>query len=119
MREPFSGLSHLAGALLSVAGLITLLLLAHGDSWRVTSFAIYGASLILLYSASAVYHLAPAEPAALDRLRRCDHAGIFILIAGSYTPVCLVALRGGWGWTLFGIVWGVALVGVVMEILWR
>ncbi|HET6386115.1 MAG TPA: hemolysin III family protein [Armatimonadota bacterium] len=119
MREPFSGLSHLSGAALSLIGLIILLTMARGDAWRITSFAIYGASLLILYSASAVYHLVNVEPDILEWLRKSDHAGIFILIAGTYTPVCLVPLHGAWGWSLLGVVWAIAVAGVLLEIFWR
>ena len=121
LREPFSGISHLFGAALSIAGLAVLLVLSRGDGWRLTSFSIYGASLIVLYSASGIYHSLPVGPTALERLRKFDHCGIFFLIAGSYTPICLGPLRStspGWAWSLFGVVWAIALVGILSEILW-
>jgi hemolysin III len=119
LREPFSGLSHLGGAALGVAGLVLLVSLAHGKPWHVSSFAVYGATLVLLYMASALYHLLPVGPIHLERLRIFDHVAIYLLIAGTYTPVCLVPLRGGWGWSLLGVVWGLALFGSVVEIAWR
>ncbi|NCO93211.1 MAG: hypothetical protein GW911_16325 [Armatimonadetes bacterium] len=119
VREPFSGLSHLAGALLSVAGLVVLLVLARGRPWYVVSFAVYGASLICLYTASALYHSLPVAPHHLDRLKRLDHMAIYLLIAGSYGPLCLTSIRGGWGWSLFGIVYGLALLGILASLLWR
>src|SRR5438128_1202421 len=118
-RDPFSGFSHLCGAGLGVAALVTLLSLAWGKPWHVSAFAIYGASLILLYTASAIYHLHPFCPIRTPKLRLFDHAGIYLLIAGTYTPVCLVPLRGSWGWSLFGVVWGLALFGIIAEIVWR
>lgn len=119
MREPFSGLSHLAGAAMSLAGLVLLLALSGGDPWRTTSFGIYGASLVILYSASATYHLWSADEETLERLRKFDHVGIFLLIAGSYTPVCLVPLRDVWGWSLLGVVWGIAVLGILAVLFWR
>jgi hemolysin III len=119
LREPFSGLSHLGGAALGVAALVVLLALARGKPWHVSGFAIYGATLIVLYTASALYHLLPVSERNVERLRIFDHVGIYLLIAGTYTPICLVPLRGGWGWSLFGVVWGLALFGSVCEIAWR
>jgi hemolysin III len=86
----------------------------HGDAWHVTSCSIYGATLIMLSTASTLYH-GVTQPKIKQVLRRIDHAAIFLLIAGTYTPFTLVNLRGGWGWTLFGLVWGLAIVGVVLE----
>jgi hemolysin III len=119
LREPFSGLSHLGGAALGIAALVVLVALARGKPWHVSGFAIYGASLIVLYTASALYHLLPVSELHLRRLQIFDHVGIYLLIAGTYTPICLVPLRGGWGWSLFGIVWGLALFGSVVEMAWR
>ena len=119
LREPFSGLSHLGGAILGIAALVVLVSVARGDPWHVSGFVIYGASLIVLYMASALYHLLPVGARHIARLRLFDHIGIYLLIAGTYTPICLVPLRGGWGWSLFGVVWGLALFGIIAEIVWR
>lgn len=119
LREPFSGLSHLGGAILGIAALVVLVSVARGDPWHVSGFVVYGASLILLYLASALYHLLPVGARHIQRLRMFDHIGIYLLIAGTYTPICLVPLRGSWGWSLFGVVWGLALFGIVVEICWR
>jgi hemolysin III len=119
LREPFSGLSHLVGAGLAIAALTWLLVVSRGDAWKLTSFAIYGASMITLYAASALYHLIPAGPVWSERLRKMDHGGIFLLIAGCYTPLCLIPMRDAWGWSLFGVVWGIALLGILGLILWR
>lgn len=120
LRDPVSGLTHLAGFLLSIAGLVLLVTYAAIDatSWHVMAFSIFGASLILLYGASAMYHLLPVSERGVSILRRIDHIMIFILIAGTYTPVCLIPLRGGWGWSLFGIVWGFAIAGVFIKLFW-
>lgn len=119
MRHPFAGLSHLCGAGLSAAGLVVLLCLSGGRPWHVSSFAIYGASLIALYMASALYHLLPVCPKKEERLLALDQAAIYLLIAGTYTPICLVTLRGAWGWSLFGIVWGIAAAGIAIRFAWR
>jgi hemolysin III len=119
LREPFSGLSHLSGAFLGIAALVVLVSLARGKPWHVSGFAIYGATLIILYMASALYHLLPVGERHIKRLQIFDHVGIYLLIAGTYTPICLVPLRGAWGWSLFGVVWGLALFGSIVEIAWR
>jgi hemolysin III len=82
-------------------------------------FAVYGTSLLFLYAASALYHGLPVAPRGEDFLRRLDHAAIFVLIAGTYTPVCLVTLRGAWGWSLLGVAWGVAIGGAVVKLCFR
>jgi hemolysin III len=116
-EELANRLTHGVGALLSVAGLVFLTVYSalHGDAWVITSTAVYGASLVILYTASTLYHSVTS-----DRWRRffqkLDHAAIFLLIAGTYTPFTLGPLRGGWGWTLFGIVWGLAVIGVVLKL---
>jgi hemolysin III len=119
LKDPFSGLSHLGGALLSIAGLVLLVVLARGKPWHVTSFSIYGATLILLYTASALYHLLPVGGVHEERLFAFDQVAIFALIAGTYTPVCLVPLRGPWGWSLLGVVWGLGLAGIATRLGWR
>lgn len=115
-KEPFSSYSHFLGVLLSIAALVTLVVQSRRDTWSVVAFSIYGASLILLYAASTLYHWLPLSERADDLMRRFDHIAIFGLIAGSYTPVCLVSLRGGWGWSIFGVVWGIAVAGVVLKL---
>ncbi len=104
---------------LSITGLVTLLVESRGDPWRVVGFSIYGASLILLYSASTIYHWQALPPRGEDILKRLDHVAIFVLIAGTYTPVCLVTLRGGWGWSVLGLVWGLALLGLVLKLFFQ
>jgi hemolysin III len=121
IREPISGFSHLAGVLLSIIGLIVLLVLSAGDPWRTTSFAVYGVTLILLYTASTLYHSLNVSKRWVKRLKAFDHAAIYALIAGTYTPITLVTLQSqspAWGWTLFGLAWGFALVGIVVKLLW-
>jgi hemolysin III len=120
LREPVSGLTHLVGGLLGVVGLVVLLATAAGAGRmdQLVAFAVFGLSLILLYTASALYHLLPLSPAGVARLRRVDHMAIFLLIAGTYTPFCLLALDGGWRAGLLGLVWGLALCGVLLKLFW-
>ncbi len=118
LREPVSGLTHLVGVLLAVAGLIVLLATAAGRTDKLVAFGIFGCSLIALYGASALYHLLPLSTQGVARLRRLDHMTIFVLIAGTYTPICLLALHGRWRLGLLGLVWGLALCGVLLKLLW-
>ena len=120
LREPVSGLTHLAGVLLAGAGLVVLLATAAraGRTDQLVAFGIFGLSLIALYAASSLYHLLPLSPPTVARLRRVDHMTIFVLIAGTYTPICLLALRGGWRIGLLGLVWGLALCGVLLKLSW-
>lgn len=117
-EEIANSVTHGMGAVLSAAGVAVLVTLAarRGTAWHVVGCSVFGASLVLLYLASTLYHAIPA-PRARRVLRALDHAGILFLIAGTYTPFTLVTLRGPWGWTLFGIVWGLALLGVALELL--
>jgi hemolysin III len=120
LREPVNGLTHLAGALLASVGLIVLLATAvrAGRVDQIVAFGIFGFSLIALYTASALYHLLPLSPAGVARLRRVDHMSIFVLIAGTYTPFCLLALDGGWRVGLLSLIWGLALCGIILKLLW-
>jgi hemolysin III len=119
LRQPFNGLSHLIGVLLGIAALMVLVSVARGKPWHLSAFAIYGATLILLYLASTLYHSLPLSERGVRRLRMFDRVSIYLLIAGTYTPLCLVPLRGDWGWSLLGIVWGLALLGSLCELTWR
>jgi len=120
LREPVSGLTHLLGFFLAIPGLIILVCSAvkYSTVWHIVSFSIFGASLILLYLASALYHLLPVSDPVIKILRRIDHMMIFVLIAGTYTPVCLVPLRGVWGWSLLSSIWSIALIGIIIKICW-
>jgi hemolysin III len=115
-EEIFNSITHGIGVLLSIAALVILVVLAvgKGDKWHIVSFSIYGSSLILLYLASTLYHSFTKEKIK-NLFARFDHAAIFLLIAGTYTPFLLTALRGTFGWVLFGIIWGVAVIGVVIR----
>ncbi len=118
LKDPVSGLLHAFGAALSVAALVLLLLKASaggGSIWRYVGFSVFGAGLILLYSASATYHLLNLSERAMLVFRKIDHCMIFVLIAATYTPICLIPLRGPWGWSLLGAVWGFAALGIVLK----
>ena len=117
LHDPFSSLSHALGAVLSVVGLVLLLSWSGNDPWRLTSFAIYGSTLILQYVASALYHGLRRYPGLGDALYSLDRSAIYALIAGTYTPICLIAIGGAWGWSLFGVVWGLAVTGIVLDII--
>lgn len=108
---------HGLGVALSIAGLIALVLTARrtGDEWNVLASAVYGFTLILLYLTSTLYHGVP-HARAKRVLRVLDHSAIYLLIAGTYTPLTLVSLRGPWGWTLFGLVWGLAILGITLKV---
>jgi len=115
--ERFNSITHLVGAVLSVAGLVTLVTMGavEGDAYKVVSFSVYGAMLFVLYAISTLYH-SMRSPRVKAILQKCDHSAIYLLIAGSYTPFTLVTLRGPWGWSLFGVSWGLAALGIVQEL---
>ena len=115
IREPVNAGTHLLGLLLAAAGTVALLRLAHGSS-QVVAFGVYGASLILLYGASTLYHSLLLPEPRLRRLRTLDHIAIYFLIAGTYTPVALLTLRGPWGWALLAAAWTVAAAGIPFKI---
>jgi hemolysin III len=115
-EEFFNAFTHAIGVALSVAGLAWLVTWSslRGTAWHIVSAAVFGATLVLLYTASTLYH--SFRDAGVKRvLRKFDHAGIFLLIAGTYTPFALVSLRGPWGWSLFGVTWGLAVVGIALK----
>jgi len=120
LRDPVSGLTHFVGMLLSIAALVLLIVFsAIGTTpWHVVSFSIFGTALILLYTASSLYHMLPLSEKGITIFRKIDHIMIFVLIAGSYTPICLVPIRGAWGWSLFGIIWAITVAGVFMKLFW-
>ncbi|MCB2210711.1 hemolysin III family protein [bacterium] len=117
-EEVANAATHGIGAALAIAGLVVLVVFAslQRDPWKVVSFSVYGTSLVLLYLASTLYHSFRA-PKLKKFFRQMDHAMIYVLIAGSYTPLMLVLLRDAWGWSMFGIVWGLAAAGVTMKML--
>lgn len=115
-EEILNSITHGIGALLSIAALIILIIIAgrHGDIWHLVSFSIYGSTLILLYLSSTLYH-SFTSPKVKNLFARFDHISIFLLIAGTYTPILLTSIRGVWGWSLFGVIWGLAIVGAVIR----
>jgi len=116
-EEKLNVISHGIGLLLSIAALVLLVVYAskYGSVWHIVSFSIYGASLIVLYSASTFYHYVQ-NPKLRHRLNIFDHAAIYVLIAGTYTPFTLVVLKGWVGWTIFGVSWGLALLGIILKL---
>ena len=114
--ERLNAWTHLVGAVAAFVGAVWLLVVASfdGSPWKIVSVAIYGVSLLALYSISTVYHSVRGRTKKI--MQKVDHLSIYLLIAGSYTPFCLVTLRGPWGWTLFGIVWSLAVIGMLQEI---
>ncbi|HVY60495.1 MAG TPA: hemolysin III family protein [Planctomycetota bacterium] len=118
LREPVSGLTHLVGALISLAGGVVLWRRSAGDRAKQVSMAIYAAGLVLLYTASAAYHLVTAPPEVLANYRRADHAAIFLLIAGTYTPFCVNAASGLWRLGGLLTIWTTALAGIALKVTW-
>ena len=116
-RELLSSITHFMGFLLSIAALVVLVVLAviKATTWHVVSFAIFGTSLILLYSTSMIYHVIPVSNRWKKKFQKIDHSMIFILIAGSFTPLCLICLRGSIGWSLFALVWVLAIIGIIWK----
>ena len=116
-EEVFNSITHGVGALLSIAGLVILVAYASiaGDVWRIVSFSIYGFTLFFLYLSSTLYHSIFHEKSKRI-LRIFDHASIFLLIAGTYTPILLVAMGGTLGWTMFGVIWIIAIAGILLKI---
>ncbi len=119
-EEIANSITHGIGFGLSIFGLVMLLVLASskGDVWRIVSFSIYGSSLVLLYAASTFYH-SFQQKKVKSIFRIIDHSAIYILIAGTYTPFALVTLRGIWGWTILGIIWGLGLMGITYKIIFK
>ncbi len=116
-EEVAHALTHGLGLVASVGGLVALVAAAwlRGDAWHVVGGAVFGATLVLLYGTSTLYH-GTRHPRVKRIFQRLDHAAIFLLIAGTYTPFTLVSLRGGWGWTLLAVVWGLAILGILLEV---
>jgi len=115
--ERFNTLTHLIGAAMALAGMVILIVFASikGDPWKIVSFSIYGFSLFTLYLVSALYHGLSGKAKTVFHV--LDHQAIYLLIAGTYTPFTLVTLNGAWGWSLFGAIWGLAVLGFVLDAL--
>jgi hemolysin III len=120
LKDPVSAISHMIGAVLSVIGTAYLVYksVAKGSTRHVVAFSIYGLSMILLYTASSVYHSIPASEEWTQILRKIDHSMISVLIAGTYTPFCLIALENAWRWSILAAIWGLAIAGIIMSIAW-
>ena len=121
IHQPVNCLTHLVGAVFSVFGMVVLVVLSWGNPLYVVSYTVYGVSSVLLYSASSLFHGLKVGPAGRRRLLQLDHVGIYLLIAGSYTPIALILLKShsaALGWTFLGVVWLAALLGSVSKVYW-
>lgn len=116
LRDPVSGLTHLFAALAALVGLAILLIVARSDFWKQISLLIYGFSLTLMFAASAAYHLPKARPQVILWLRKLDHSAIYLLIAGTYTPICLNMFSGYWRWGMLAVIWSLAAVGILVKL---
>ena len=121
IKEPFSAISHALGAVFAIVALILLIQESVNPikPWHIVSFSIFGSGMFLLYTASTLYHWLPVSANLENKLRNLDHAMIHVLIASTYTPVCLIPLRGIWGWSMFGIIWGLAIFGILLKVFWK
>ncbi len=117
LREPVNGLTHLGGAIAALFGQIALLVVAADGVAKIVSVIVYGLSLITLFAASATYHLVKAGPKTIEALRKFDHSAIYLLIAGTYTPICINAFTGFYRWGLLAIVWSIALIGILIKLI--
>ena len=116
LREPVNGLMHLGAAIVAFFGLVALLIIGRDSLVKQASLLIYGAALILMFSASAAYHLIRAKPRAGLTLRKLDHSAIYLLIAGTYTPICIHYFTGFWLWGVLAIVWFMAIAGIIVKV---
>jgi hemolysin III len=117
LREPVNGLTHFFAAIVAALGLVLLIVLGWNNVIKEISLSVYGLSLILLFAASATYHMVKAQPGVIALLRKFDHSAIFLLIAGTYTPFCMLMFTGFWKWGLLIIIWLLALIGIVVKML--
>ena len=120
LRDPVSSITHMIGAIAAIPGLVFLILYAlkYGTTVHLVSYIVFGISLILLYTASATYHGVNVKDSIIKVFRKIDHMMIFVLIAGTYTPICLVALKGTLGYALLITIWALAIIGIVLKALW-
>jgi hemolysin III len=116
LREPVNSLTHWAGAILALAGLIALLIVGWSTPAKIISLLVYGISLIAMFSASATYHMVRAKDKVLVILRKLDHSAIYLLIAGTYTPFCVNAFDGFWKWGMLSIIWSLAAIGIIVKV---
>ncbi len=117
-REPVNGLTHLFAAFLSVIGTLILLFIGHHDAALTIALVVYGVSLVLMFSSSALYHLKKATPEGLKKLRKLDHTSIYLLIAGTYTPICIYFFDGFWKWGMLSIIWAIAVAGISFKLVY-
>ena len=117
-REPVNGLTHLFAAIMSVIGTFVLLLIGHHSVGLNIALAVYGLSLILMFSSSAFYHLKKASPEGLKKLRKLDHSAIYLLIAGTNTPTCIYFFTGFWQWGMLSIIWAIAIAGILFKLVY-
>ncbi|MEA3458727.1 MAG: hemolysin III family protein, partial [Candidatus Thermoplasmatota archaeon] len=117
MREPTNGLTHFFAGIVAIGGLAALLFVGRGDAGKQLSLLVYGSSLLLMFFASSAYHLIQARPERILALRKLDHAAIYILIAGTYTPICFNQFTGFWRWGVLAIVWSLAVAGIITKML--
>ena len=115
LREPVNGLTHFFAAIVAAFGLIALIVLGWKNVLKEISFSVYGTSLILLFAASATYHMVKAKPKIIENLRKLDHSAIYLLIAGTYTPFCIVMFKDFWQWGLLAIIWSLAAIGIIVK----
>jgi len=120
LREPFSGLSHLLGALFTIPALTYMLLNLPDQQYGayLISYIVFSGSMFLMFGSSAIYHLMEINKEGIRKLKRIDHMAIFVMIAGSYTPYCLLGLKGSFSWVMFCTIWGIALFGILIKIFW-
>jgi len=120
LRDPLSGLTHFIGIIFAIIGLVALLTRMNEpfSTYHAISFSIFGGAMILLYTFSTLYHWLPISGKSLEIFRKLDHIMIFVFIAATYTPICLITLRGAWGWSIMGVVWGITLAGFFMKLFW-
>ena len=116
LREPVNGLTHFFAAIVALIGLVILLIVGWGSLDKTLALTVYGISLVLLFAASAAYHMVKANPRVLEILRKLDHSAIYLLIAGTYTPFCTIMFDGFWKWGMLAIIWSLALIGIVVKI---
>ncbi len=117
LREPVNGLTHFFAAVVAAIGLIALIILGWRSVIKEISLSVYGTTLILLFAASATYHMVKAKPKIIEKLRKLDHSAIYVLIAGTYTPFCVVMFQGFWKWGLLTLIWSLAVIGVAIEVI--
>ncbi len=115
LREPVNGLTHFFAAIVAAIGLIALIVIGWNSLVKEISLSIYGTTLILLFAASATYHMVKAGPKIIEKLRKFDHSAIYLLIAGTYTPICAIMFTGFWKWGMLAIIWSLAAIGIVVK----